>query len=130
MKKFAVVLYVLATVALLAVCTQCKKEPVCEAIIHVHKTLTGLDTADAVPNCYVTIGQDDSYAEFAKAEGYTDANGIFSHTFRYEALLDVVATYSNTYVNENNQEIYEHGTGANRIKLVPGEVAEIVVLIQ
>lgn len=130
MKKVFATLYVLCIVSLLLICTQCKKEPVCEAVVRVHKTLTGLDTAAAVPQCHVAIGTNDSYADYAKAEGYTDANGIFRHTFPHEALLDVVATYNHTYTDENDNEVTETGSGMGRIKLVPGETVEIVVLIQ
>ena len=83
MKKIAIAFYFLATLTVLALCVQCKKEPVCDLILHVHRTSTGIDTLDAVPHAFVQIGLEDNYADFAKAEGYTDGYGIFSHTFKY-----------------------------------------------
>ena len=78
MKKIAIAFYFLATIALLTFCVQCKKEPVCELVLRVHKTNTGIDTADVLPNAYVRVGLEDNYADFAKAEGYTDKNGVFT----------------------------------------------------
>ena len=59
MKKIAIAFYFLATIALLTFCVQCKKEPVCELVLRVHKTNTGIDTADVLPNAYVRVGLED-----------------------------------------------------------------------
>lgn len=129
MKKIAIAFYFVATLALLVFCVQCKKEPVCDVVLHVHKTLTGVDTADAVSGALVRIGLEDNYADFAKAEGYTDASGVFAHTFQYEALLDVSVIYDHIWVDENEVEQREYYVGSGRIKLEPGEVIEPYILV-
>ena len=128
MKKIAVLFYALAVITLLAVCTQCKKEPVCELVLRVHTTTTGVDTAAPLPMAHVRVGLEDNYADFAKAEGYTDANGVFTYTFKYEALLDVEVTYDSTYYID---EVYYHDAyyGTGRVKLVPDETVDQVILV-
>jgi len=108
--------------------TQCKKEPVCDLVLHVHKTTTGIDTADALPHCLVNVGLEDNYADFAKAEGYTDQNGVFTHTFKYEALLDVMAVYDSTWVDTNDIQHRDYFVGTGRVKLEPGETVEQYIL--
>lgn len=136
MKKIAVLFYALAVTTLLLAFTQCKKEPVCELVLRVHTTTTGIDTAAPLPMAYVRIGLEDNYADFAKAEGYTDANGVFTHTFKYEALLDVVITYDSTYytyftVDDRLDSVYHHDAyyGTGRVKLVPDETVDQVILV-
>ena len=138
MKKIAVLFYVLAITTLLVAFTQCKKEPVCELVLHIHTTNTGVDTADALPRAFVRIGLEDNYADFAKAEGYTDENGVFTHTFKYEALLDVIVTYDSTYysyytIGDDNHldSVYHQDSyyGTGRVKLIPDETVEQVILV-
>ncbi|MBQ4356288.1 MAG: hypothetical protein II757_06475 [Bacteroidales bacterium] len=129
MKKIALVGYTLLMGCLIVLFAQCKKEPVCDLVLHVHKTTTGIDTADAVQNCLVRIGLEDNYADFAKAEGYTDKNGVFTHTFRYEALLDVQAVYDYTYTDENDVVHRDYFVGTGRVKLEPGETVEQYILV-
>lgn len=137
MKKIAVLFYALAVATLLLLCTQCKKEPVCDLVLRVHKTTMGIDTADALPRAFVRIGLEDNYADFAKAEGYTDENGVFTHTFKYEALLDVIITYDTTYYTYYNVDeetidsVYHHEAyyGTGRVKLVPDETVDQVILV-
>lgn len=129
MKKIAIAFYFLATIALLTFCVQCKKEPVCELILRIHKTNTGIDTADVLPNAYVRVGLEDNYADFAKAEGYTDKNGVFTHTFKYEALLEVAVTYDSTYFNSDSVMVRDYYLGSGRVKLEPGETVDQVILV-
>ena len=129
MKKIAIAFYFLATIALLTFCVQCKKEPVCELVLRVHKTNTGIDTADVLPNAYVRVGLEDNYADFAKAEGYTDKNGVFTHTFKYEALLEVAGTYDSTYFNSDSVMVRDYYLGSGRVKLEPGETVDQVILV-
>lgn len=128
MKKIAVLFYALAVTTLLVAFTQCKKEPVCELVLRVHTSTTGADTAAPLPGAYVRIGLEDNYADFAKAEGYTDKNGVFTHTFKYEAVLDVIVSYDTTYyVDEVYHRDAYYGTG--RVKLVPDETVDQVLLV-
>ena len=132
MKKIAFLFYALAVITLLIAFTQCKKEPVCELVLRVHKTTTGLDTAEALPGAFVRIGLNDNYADFAKAEGYADANGVFAHTFKYEALLDVEISGESTYTTEEQGATVEHHDnyyGKSRIMLVPDETVDQVILV-
>ena len=140
MKKIAVLFYALAVTTLLVVFTQCKKEPVCELVLRVHTTTTGVDTAGPLPMAYVRVGLEDNYADFAKAEGYTDQNGVFTHTFKYEALLDVIVTYDSTYYtyftvgegdNAHLDSTYHHDAfyGTGRVKLVPDETVDQLILV-
>ena len=140
MKKIAILFYALAVTTLLVVFAQCKKESVCELVLRVHTTTTGIDTAGPLPRAYVRVGLEDNYADFAKAEGYTDANGVFAHTFKYEALLDVVITYDSTYytyftVGEGNDayldSVYHHDAfyGTGRVKLIPDETVDQLILV-
>ena len=128
MKKIAVLFYALAVTTLLVTFTQCKKEPVCELVLRVHTTTTGVDTAGPLAGAYVRIGLEDNYADFAKAEGYTDKNGVFTHTFKYEALLDVVVSYDSTYYIDD-VPIREQYYGAGRVKLGPDETVDQVILV-
>ena len=132
MKKIAVLFYALAVTTLLIAFTQCKKEPVCELVLRVHKTTTGIDTADALPGALVRIGLNDNYADFAKAEGRTDANGVFTYTFKYEALLDVEISGESTYTTDEQGVSVEHHDvyyGTGRIMLVPDETVDQVILV-
>ena len=136
MKKIAVLFYALAITTLLVVFAQCKKEPVCDLILRVHTTTTGIDTAGPLPMAYVRIGLEDNYADFAKAEGYTDENGVFAYTFKYEALLDVLITYDSTYytyytVDDHLDSVYHHDKfyGTGRVKLIPDETVDQVILV-
>ena len=129
MKKIVLACYAILAVALVVLFAQCKKEPVCDLVLHVHKTTTGIDTADAVGHCYVRIGLEDNYADFAKAEGYTDNNGVFTHTFQYEALLDVEAVYDSTYTDTNDVTHRDYFVGAGRVKLEPDETVESYILV-
>ncbi|MBP5557806.1 MAG: hypothetical protein J6X65_08905 [Bacteroidales bacterium] len=128
MKKLAIAFYALAAFSFVTLFTQCKKEPVCDLVLHVHKTTTGIDTADALPHCLVNVGLEDNYADFAKAEGYTDQNGVFTHTFKYEALLDVMAVYDSTWVDTNDIQHRDYFVGTGRVKLEPGETVEQYIL--
>jgi len=112
----------------LTVCTQCKKDMTCKALIHVYYSNNGIDAEEIAPGAYVIIGQNANYAEFAKAEGSTNEHGVFEHTFLYEASLEVVATGVRTiYVNDDPLEVPYSGT--TQIKLEPGETTEIDLLM-
>ena len=128
MKKIAFLFYALAVATLLLTFSQCKKEPVCELVLRVHTTTTGVDTAGPLPMAHVRIGLEDNYADFAKADGYTDANGVFTHTFQHEALLDVEVTYDSTYYIDDVM-FHDAFYGTGRVKLVPDEIVDQVILV-
>lgn len=101
-------------------CTQCRKETTCDAIVKVYFSSNGIDAEEPASGAWVTIGDNDNYADFAKASGNADGEGIFKHTFKYEAALEVVATGS-----KDNVEY----AGSGQIKLIAGEAVEIIVLM-
>lgn len=112
----------------LMVCTQCKKDTSCKAIVHVYFSNNGIDAEDPAPGAFVTIGQNANYADFAKAEGVANELGIFEHTFLYEASLEVVANGVRiVYINDDPVEVAH--SGSTQIKLEPGETTEVDLLI-
>ena len=113
---------------LVATFSQCYKAPVFKVKITCHYS-SDIDTGEVVSGAIVTIGKD-SYpngesAEFAKATGETDANGVFEHEFLYEALLDV-----NAIKVENVDGTEVNYIGVGQVKLVPDEVVEKVILLR
>jgi len=113
----------------LAVCTQCKKDTTCKAIIHVYFSNNGIDAEEVAPGAYVTIGQNDNYAEFAKAEGAANDLGVFEHTFLYESSLEVIATATRSvYINDSVSTPVPYA-GSTQIKLEAGETTEIDLLM-
>ncbi|HHU46565.1 MAG TPA: hypothetical protein P5134_03580 [Bacteroidales bacterium] len=108
----------------LFLCTQCKKDKSCKAIIHVYFSNNGIDAEEPAAGAYVAIGQNANYADFAKAEGYTNEQGIFEHSFLYEASLEVYATSS-----KDVGDVPIMYAGATQIKLEAGETTEIDLLI-
>ena len=64
------------------------------------------DTAIVVPGAYVTLEKNDVFID-----GTTNAQGVFSHTFKLEAILDVTATI----------DTGQYLTGNSVIRLRPGK---------
>lgn len=109
----------------LLLCTQCKKDTTCKAIVHVYFSSNGIDADEPAAGAYVAIGQNANYADFAKAEGNANEQGVFEHTFLYEASLEVRATASR--VGVDGMPIPYAGT--TQIKLEAGETTEVDLLI-
>ncbi len=83
-----------------------------------------IDTGDVVQNAYVVVGKEE-YDARARAEGYTDENGLFEHVFAYPALLDVTVTYYDTL---STGEI-KYYTGAAQVQLNESETTEKTILM-
>lgn len=114
----------------LVVClTGCDKEITYKVRITCCYSETGIDTGDVVSDCYVNIGEE-NYADYAKASGVTNENGIFEHQFMHEALLTVRAHRDTTYVGEDGVEnsMTTH-VGIGQVKLLPNEVVEQTILL-
>lgn len=109
--------------------TQCKKDPVCDLILRVNKTVDGLTAAEPVKGAHVKVGIPENYADFAKAEGYTNSQGVFTHTFKYECLLDAEVTYQESFEDADGNTITIDYQGNARVKLNPNETTEAVVLL-
>ncbi|MEG1555243.1 MAG: hypothetical protein RR356_00765 [Bacteroidales bacterium] len=124
MKKIAFLIPIFTVVILLFVCTQCKEDTSCKMKVTCRFSTNGIDTGAVVKHAYVKVGKETN-APYAKTAGYTDQQGVFTHTFELEALLDVVATYVDS-VDENTINKY---SGTAQIKLIAGEEVEKTVLL-
>lgn len=121
MKKIRLVLPLLAAIALTIAFTQCAKDTACKAVIKVYYSDNGIDTGQVAANCQVEIGTSSNFASYAQAVGTTDNNGVFEHTFKYEAVLPVIAT-----ITKPDGMIYY---GSTQIALKPGETVTQPLLI-
>lgn len=125
--RFSVVLLLCVSCVLLV--SQCKKDTICHAKIKAYYSENGIDILEPAANAYVRIGTNTNYADFARAEGYTDADGVFTWDFKYEASLDVVAENSRELWINENESVQATYRGSSQIKLVPGETVEVTILL-
>ena len=122
MKKFLFIPIVIAAIIVLLF-SSCEKEDVYPVKIICVYSETGIDTGDVVAGATVTIGKE-NYAPYAQATGVTDKNGVFTHEFPYEALLDVT-----TEVTVDEGGIVKTYIGATQVKLLPNETVEKMILM-
>ena len=136
MKKSLFFIPVIALVILLTM-TQCKKNYNCGLKVICNYTTTGLDTGKVVPGAKLEIypgavasGRTVHPAIESGKKGVTDENGVYEHTYPYEALLNIAATYVDTVKNESGQvtEI-KNFRGSAQVKLQEGQTVEKVVLM-
>lgn len=111
MFKTALLIFMISIIAFSF--TTCKDDPECEAVITVKMQS---DTSILVPNATVKIKKEDVYIE-----GVSDANGQFRHTFKLEAILDVIATKGDTLDTLYGQTV---------VRLKPSETVYKSVFIQ
>ena len=99
----------LAIISFVCIFSSCKKDEEMKVLITVKMQS---DSTIIVPNAKVTItkGQINDV-------GYSDANGQFSHTYKLEAIFDVIAQKDSLY-------------GETVIRLKPGETAYKTVFIK
>lgn len=109
--------------------SQCEKDHSCKMKITCNLSNNGIDTDAVVPNAYIIVGKEE-YADYAKAQGLTNENGVFEHTFPYPALLDVVAAYADTTFDENGTvtEI-KYYTGGAQVQVNANETTEKTILM-
>jgi hypothetical protein len=101
--------------------SSCKKEST-EIPCEITVKLLG-DTMQVVPFADVVIGKD---YDDVRVDGKTDATGIFTTTFKLEAILYVnVSKDTNTGVGPNEPVL----TGVATVRLRPGETARKTVFI-
>lgn len=129
MKKIKFLIPVLVSALLVVFFTQCEKDHSCKMKITCNFSSNGIDTGDVASKVHIIVGKQE-YADYAKADGYTDKNGVFEHTFPYPALLDVIATYADTTFDEdgNITEIKNY-TGGAQIQVNAGETTEKTILM-
>lgn len=129
MKKFKFLILACVSVLLVVTFSQCEKDHSCKMKITCNFSSTGVDTGAVAPNVYIVVGKD-TYADYARAEGYTNKNGVFEHTFPYPALLDVIAMYSDTtWDEEGNITAIRNYTGGAQIQVNAGETSEKTILM-
>ena len=121
MKKIRFILPLLAAIVLTIAFAQCTKDMKCKAVIKVYYSETGIDTGQVAANVQVEIGTNSNFAQFAQATGTTDDQGVFEHTFDYEAVLPVVAS-----ITKPDGRMYY---GSTQIALKPGETVVQPLLI-
>ncbi len=119
---------------LIVLFSHCYKAPVYKMKVTCYYS-EDIDTGDVVPDAAIMIGRDDypngESAEYAKAEGKTNAQGVFEYEFPYEALLDINAIrIDSTFDSTRMEWVDTIHQGASQIKLVPDEVVEKIVLMR
>ena len=136
MKKSLFFIPVIALVILLTM-TQCKKNYNCGLKIICKYTTTGLDTGKAVAGANLEIypgavasGRTVHQAIENGKVGVTNENGIYEHTYPYEALLNISATSVDTVKDDNGNVIgVNNYRGSAQVKLQEGQTVEKVVLM-
>lgn len=112
-----------------ALAVSCKKDNGCSALIRVYYSQNGIDAEGPAANARVQIGTNTNYADFAKADGYTNEEGVFEYEFKYEASLDIVVTTMRPIKVDDEHTVEMPYKGTSQIKLEPGETVEVNVMI-
>ena len=135
MKKSLFFIPVIALVILLTM-TQCKKNYSCGLKITCNYTTTGLDTGEAVANAIweiypgaVASGRTVHPAIEQYKDTVTDDNGVYEHTYPYEALLNISATKVDSVKDESGNITVKNYRGSAQVKLQEGQTVEKVVLM-
>lgn len=124
MKKIGFLIpVVLVAFAALIFFTGCKHDYRCTMRI-VCRYYDNIDTGDVVKNAHIVVGKEE-YDPRARAEGYTNDQGVFEHIFDYPALLDVMVTYNDTL--ETGEVKYY--TGAAQVQMNESETTEKIILM-
>ena len=128
MKKSLLLIPVIAVILLLTM-TQCKKNYNCEMKVTCYFSTNGLDTGKVVAGAILDIypgsvapGRTVHPAIEAGKKGVTGKDGTYSHTYPYEALLNITATYTDSVTNIDYR-------GTTQIKLQEGETVEKAILM-
>lgn len=123
MKKVFLFIPIVIAAIIVLLFSSCEKEEVYPVKIICVLSETGIDTGDVAAGATVTIGKP-NYAPYAQVTGVTDKNGVFTHEFPYEALLDVT-----TEVTVDEGGIAKTYIGATQVKLLPNETVEKTILM-
>lgn len=128
MKKSLLLIPFIAVVLLLTM-TQCKKNYNCGMKVICYFSTNGLDTGEVVPGAVLDIypgsvapGRTVHSAIEAGKAGVTGNDGSYEHTYPYEALLNITATYTDEETNIDYR-------GTAQIKLQEGEKVEKAILM-
>ncbi len=129
MKKIRILLPILVAVIAVFCFTQCKKNHDCTMHIECYYSDNGLDTGAICSNAHIVVGKPE-YADYARADGYTNNQGVFEHIFPYPALLDVVANKADTtWDEEGNIVEVKYYTGAAQVQVNDGETTSKTILM-
>jgi len=123
---------ILVTVALVAFCaillfSECERDYSCTMKIKC-RLFDGVDTGKVAANAFVVVGKEE-YADHARAEGYTNADGVFLHVFPYPALLDVTVYYYDTVHTAAGTVDSVYYTGSGQVQLYESETTEKLILL-
>jgi len=130
MKKIRIFIPILLAAVAVFCFVKCERNHDCTMHLECYYSDNGIDTGDVCSNVHIVVGKEE-YADYARADGYTDANGVFEHIFPYPALLDVVATKADTIWNEEDSTITEvkYYTGAAQVQVNDGETTSKTILM-
>ncbi len=135
MKKSLFFIPIVALVILLTM-TQCKKNYNCGLKVVCYFTTTGLDTGKTVAGATLEIypgavasGRTVHPAIEEGKKGVTNKNGVYEHTYPYEALLNISATFTDTVVTETGNMQINNYRGTAQVKLQEGQTVEKAVLM-
>jgi hypothetical protein len=126
MKKLFTNSFFLALISLflILILTTCKKDKDCKVVITVkYQGTKPADTLQPVYGAAVKLWAHNSSDDFVKAEGTSDGAGQFTHTYKLEAILDVMATLdTDTVVGTTLQ-------GQGVVRLIPGKTVYKTVFL-
>ena len=129
MKKIRFIIPILVAGIMIFAFSQCKKNHDCTMHIECYYSDNGIDTGAVCPKVHIVVGKPE-YADYARADGYTNSNGVFEHVFPYPALLDVVASKADTtYDEEGNIADVKYYTGAAQVQVNDGETTSKTILM-
>jgi hypothetical protein len=129
MKKLKFLIPILLAAFVALGFSQCKKNHDCTMHIECYYSNNGIDTGEVCPNVHIVVGKEE-YADYARADGYTNANGVFEHIFPYPALLDVVASKADTTLDEEGNIVeIKYYTGAAQVQVNDGETTSKTILM-
>jgi len=98
--------------------TNCHKEKPCPVVVTV-RLLS--DTGQSVSSAYVSVTNSPETGNLQNVSGLSDINGQFTHTFNYEAIMNIRAYKFDTL----HDSIY----GNALVQLIPGQTVYKTVFI-
>ncbi|MBN2727807.1 MAG: hypothetical protein JXR53_01140 [Bacteroidales bacterium] len=116
MKRFVFTSIILSFIFSAFLLSSCDKEEETNAVITVKYTA---DTTQLVPYAHVRLEKYD-----VNVEGQCNEDGVFEHTFKLEAILDVSAWLDTSQTGTTTEKY-----GETTIRLVPGKTVYKTVFI-
>lgn len=137
MKKMRIFLPIMVALLGMFFFTQCKKDHSCNMKVTCYLSSNGLDADTIVPFARISFdtvkynGGLSVQSEISQVQDMpTDANGVFTYTLDYPALLIVNALKIDTVFDEfNNIVSITKYTGTAQVQLNEGETTEKTILM-